>query len=486
MDESNNLKGKVFSGLIWSFGERIAAQGVSFVLSIILARLVAPSEYGTISMVLVFINIANVFVSTGLGESLIQKKEANDVDFSSMFYVTLVVSWLIYGVLFLFAPLIGKLYNMPQIVLVLRVLSLMIPLSAVTTIQQAYVSRHMMFKKFFYSTLVGTIISGVIGIFMAYCGVGVWALVAQYLINSILNTVVLFFIVPWRPKLLFSVQSAKELFSFGWKLVMANLINSIYNELRSLIIGAKYTSADLAFYNKGNHFPSLAIVNIDAAIGKVVFPAMVKATDTPGRLKQISRRSMKMSAYLVFPIVAGIGVVAEPLIRLLLTDKWLDSVSYLQWGCLFYACQPVQTTNWQIIKARGRSDLCFKLEVVKKIIGVTMIIFSMNFGVKAIAISSALFGVLSMIINIIPNKKLIDYSMREQINDLWPSIWMTALMVSVIVLLNQLQLEDVIQLALDIIVGVIIYVGLSILTKNGSFTYLLDTLKTLFTKKNFI
>lgn len=273
----NGTKEKVLSGLFWTFGERILAQGVSFVLSIILARLLFPSEYGIIAMVMVFINIANVFTSTGFGESLVQKKDADELDFSTVFFCTLSLSILIYIILFIAAPYIATFYHTGEIVWVLRILSIKIVLSSIATVQHAYVQKKMMFKKFFFSTLGGTIVSGILGIALAYSGFGVWALVFQYLTNTVIDILVLLKTVPWHPRLIFSIERAKQLMNFGWKLVVANLINSVYNELRSLIIGRSYSSADLAYYNKGNQIPALAITNIDTAIGNVVFPAMSAA-----------------------------------------------------------------------------------------------------------------------------------------------------------------------------------------------------------------
>ena len=314
----SSIKTKVMSGLIWTFGERITAQVVSFVVSIVLARILMPEEYGTISMVLVFINIANVFVSNGLGEALVQKKESDDTDFSTIFYCSFILSCILYVVLFLVAPSLAKFYKNERLIWVLRVLAIKIPISAISTVQHAYVSKHMIFKKFFFSTLGGTLLSGVVGIAMAVYGFGVWALVFQYLMNTIIDTVVLFITVPWRPRMIFSIESARSLINYGWKLMAASLINTVYNELRSLVIGRVYTSADLAYYNKGNQIPNLIITNVDTAIGNVIFPAMVQENDNRERLKQISRRAMKTTSFLIFPMLTGLIFVARPLIICLL------------------------------------------------------------------------------------------------------------------------------------------------------------------------
>lgn len=476
-ESEESLKSKVMSGLAWTFGERIIAQCVSFLVSIILARILMPEEYGVIAIILVFINLANVFVSNGFGESLVRKKDSNETDFSTIFYCSFVFSWVLYAVLFIAAPVIADFYKQETLVLLLRVLAIKIPISSISTVQHAYVSKHMIFKKFFFSTLGGTLVSGILGILMAYCRYGAWALVAQYLCNTIIDTVVLFITVPWRPRMLFSRKSAIQLIGYGWKLTASSLINELYTELRSLIIGRVYSSADLAYYNRGNQFPSLIITNVDTAIGKVVFPAMTKVAEEKQRIKQLGRRSMKTTSYIIFPVMIGLMAVSEPLVRLLLTEKWLVCVPFLQCSCIYYMCQPIQTTNWQIIKAVGRSDICLKLEILKKIIGVSIILLTMNFGVLAIAIGNAAFAVVSMFINIIPNRRLIGYSVAEQIKDILPPLVLSILMGIIVMYMRQIDAPTIIVLALQIIAGSVVYFIGSYLFKLDSFLYLLDMTK---------
>ena len=472
--QDNRIKKKVFSGMIWAFGEQFSAQAISFVLSVILARLLMPEEYGTITMVLVFINIANVFVTDGFGEALVQKKNATDADFTTVFYCSLAVSIFLYGILYITSPLIAAFYDSAELASVLRILALKLPIASINSIQRAYVQKNMQFKKFFFSTLGGTILSGVLGIFMAYKGFGVWALVAQYMSNSCVATIVMFFTVKWKPSLVFCKSSAKELIS---------LINTLYNELRSLIIGKKYSTSDLAYYNKGNHIPSLAITNMNSAISTVIFPAMSQCNNEPNRLKAITRRSMKVAAFVIFPVMGGIIGIGEPLIRLLLTEKWLPCVPYLYMACMYWACQPVQTANWQVIKAIGRSDLALKLEIYKKIIGFFLILVSIPFGVKAMAASNVLFAIISMLINIIPNKRLINYSIHEQLLDLAPSFFSSFVMCLIVLEVRNVVLPDFVLLPLQVAVGIAIYVLCSILLKNDSFSYVMDILKGFMAKR---
>ena len=478
------LKNKVVTGLFWTFGERIITQGISFVLSIILARILMPSEYGVIALVLVFINIANVFVSTGLGEALIQKKDSDESDFSTMFYCSFVVSVFLYVILFFLAPYMAAFYNNSELTWVLRILALILPVSSFNTIQQAYVSKKMMFKKFFLSNFCSAIVAGIIGILMAYNGYGVWSLVAQFLIGSVVGTIVLFFTIKWRPKWLFSITAAKELIGFGWKLVTANLINTVYGELRGLIIGKNYSMADLAYYNRGNQFPSLIISNINTTISKVIFPALAEVNDDPSRLKNVTRRAMKITAYLTFPLMIGLMSIANSFILVLLTEKWLFAVPFLQICCVYWLFQPMQTANWQAIKALGRSDLLMNLEIIKKLIGLLLLLISMNISVYAIAISYALFAGISMIINMIPNNKLINYSMVEQFRDIAPPLFLSITMGGIIYTLSWLSLPESATLVLQILCGAIIYVGASYIFKLESFMYLREMIMNKAANKN--
>lgn len=475
--EKDILKNKVASSLVWKFAERILSQGVSFVISTILARILLPEYYGTISLILIFINLANVFITSGLGEALIQKKNADNTDFSTVFYCSLGVSILLYALLFMSAEQIADFYGNPEIKRILRVLALQIPLSSVLTIQNAYVSKHLMFRKFFFSTLGGTLVSGTIGIILALNGAGVWALVEQYLVHSAISIAVLFTIVPWRPSFAFSGASARYAFSYGWKLVAANFINQLYSEARSIIIGTKYSATDLAYYHKGDHFPSLVITNINASISSVTFPAMASVSDEKERLCNMTRRAMKLTSYVIFPMLAGLMAVADPMIRLLLTEKWMPCVPFLRLGCLYWMFQPMQTANYQAIKAVGRSDICLKLEFVKKSIGVVPILVTMKMGVYALAFSGVIMAGISMLLNMLPNRKLIGYRLREQFADIAPAFVLSSIMGGTVYCIGFLPWQDLVVLILQVTVGAVIYIAGSALFKMDSFLYLLNFIK---------
>lgn len=475
------LKMKAVSGLVWMFGERILAQLVSFIVSIVLARILLPEQYGVVAIVLVFINIANVFVTSGLGQSLIQKKDATEIDFNTMFIVGHAMAWALFLLLYFLAPVIADFYENQELAWVLRVISLKLPIASYNTIQHAYVSRHMQFKKYFFSTIIGTIVSGGVGIAMAKLGFGVWALVAQYLVNSLIDTMVLFFTVKWKPKLQFSVTSVKELFGFGFKLMMSSLINNVYVEMQSLAIGKVYTESDLGYYKRGNQFPSLIISNVNSSVASVMFPTFSKVANNKDRLKAMMRRSMTVTAYIIAPLMFGMIAVAKPLVLVLLTEKWLPCVLFLQLACLRYMLQPIQTANCQAIKALGRSDIYLIMEIVKKVFGVTLLLISLHRGVEAIAIAAVISVVFSAIVSMFPNMFLMKYGYLQQIRDLLPSYLLSAVMFGFVFAMNYLPIElpTIVLLILQGLVGGVVYVGLSMLLKIDSFQYILKFLKSL-------
>lgn len=460
------------SNLLWRFAERCGAQAVSFLVSIILARLLAPEAYGTIALAMVFINILQVFVDSGMGTALIQKKDADDLDFSSVFYFNIAACLVLYAGLFLAAPSIAQFYGDPALTALVRALSLTVVVSGVRNIQQSYVSRHLLFKRFFFSTIGSTIASAVVGIAMAYAGFGVWALVGQSLSNVVTGTIILWATVPWRPRRMFSWQRLKGLLSFGWKLLVSSLLDTGYNNLRSLIIGKLYSSADLAYYNQGDKLPNLVITNINTSIDSVLLPTMANEQDDSARVRSMTRRAIKTSTYVMAPLMMGLAACAEPLIRLLLTEKWLPCVPFLRIFCITYMFWPIHTANLNAIKALGRSDLFLKLEIVKKIAGLTILLCTMRHGVMAMAYSLLLSSVLSQIINSWPNRKLLRYHYLNQLADILPALLLACAMGLAVYCIQFLGWDDLPTLCVQVPVGAALYLAGSALLRLESFTYL--------------
>lgn len=473
----------VFSGLFWKFSERLSAQGVSFIVSIILARILMPEDYGIVAMVNIFITIADVFVVSGFSTALIQNKDADETDFSTILYCSLFVSVLIYFVLFTSAPFIAGFYGLPILVSVIRVFGLRMPLAAYNSVQHAYVSRHMLFKKFFYSTLVGTIASGAVGIAMAYRGFGVWALIGQYFTNSVIDIVVLSFTIDWRPKWMFSASSAKKLMGYGWKILMADLVGTIYQQLRAFIIGKVYSSADLAYYNRGKKFPDLITTNVDGTISSVLFPAMSNYSDNKEQLKIIVSKAVKLSSYIMFPLMIGMAAVSKPVILILLTEKWAEAIPYMQIMCIAGAINSVTNTNLQAMKAMGRSDVVLKLEFYKKPVGLLMIFISVRFGVIAIALTMPLYAVYAALVNMRPNKKLIGYGIKEQIFDLLPAAALSAIMFAAIRCIEYLHISMLPLLIVQVLCGAFVYIIASYILKADAFMYLTGYVKNSLLKR---
>ncbi len=468
---------KVFSNFIWRFAERCGAQLVTFIVSIVLARILTPSDYGTIALVTVFTTILQVFIDSGLSTALIQKKDADDLDFSSVFYFNFVICIILYLIMFVSAPFIADFYKDSSLVSIVRVISLTLIISGVKGVQQSYVSRHMLFKRFFFSTLGGTIFSAVLGIIMAYAGFGVWAIVFQQLSNNAIDTLILWITVKWRPIKKFSWSRLKNLLSFGWKMLASSLLDTVYNNLRNMIIGKLYTSADLAFYNQGDKFPKLIVTNINTSIDSVLLPTMSNEQDNHVRVKDMTRRAIKISTYIMAPLMIGLAFCAKPIVQIVLTDKWLPCVPYLQIFCISYLFWPIHTANLNAIKAMGRSDLFLKLEVIKKFIGMILLLITMNISVMAMAYSLLISGLISQVINSWPNRYLLKYSYIDQIKDILPNIVMALIMGVFVYFINYLNLSVLVSLMIQIILGGIIYLVLSIFTKNDSFTYLINILK---------
>lgn len=475
---NNYLKKNVISSLFWRFSERTAAQGVSFIVSVILARLLTPEDYGLIGLITVFISIATVFISSGFGNALIQKENATQTDFSSVFYFSIFMGVAIYVVLFFTAPFIAVFYNEPLLIPVIRVLSLSLIIAGINSVQQAYVSRTMQFKRFFYSTIIGTVISAFIGIFMAYKGFGVWALIAQNLSNQIIDTCVLWFTVKWRPTFEFSFSEMKKMFDYGWKLLFSSLLDTVYNNLYSLVIGKVYSAKDLGYYNRGRNIPNLVITNINGSIQSVMFPAFSNCQGDKVRLKAMVRRSIMTSTYLIMPAMIGLAAVAEPLTILLLTDKWLPSVPFMQFSCFILAFWPIHTANLQAINAVGRSDIFLKLEIIKKIIGFSIMIISIPFGLYTMMIGNCFSAVVSSILNASPNRKLLNYGYREQIKDILPALLLSLFMGVVVLLWTFTDLSNILILICQVITGAVIYVLGSKLLKLESYTYIINMIKS--------
>lgn len=470
-------KDNIIKNFLWRFVERCGSQIVQVLVFIILARILEPKDFGTISILIVFIAVLQVFIDSGLGTALIQKKDSDDLDFSSVFYFNIFICIILYILMFLAAPYISLFYKDTSFTSLLRVISLLLIISGVKNIQQAYVSKMMIFKKFFFATLAGKLSSAIIGISMAYNGYGIWSIVAQQLSSAVVETITLWFIVEWKPKLLFSLERLKSLLSYGWKLLVSALIDTIYNNLRQLIIGKLYTPIDLAFYNKGQEIPNLIIGNINASIDSILLPVMSNEQDNIERVKNITRKSIQVSVYIIAPIMLGIGVTSYSFVPLILTEKWLPCIPFLWIFCITFIFYPIHTANLNAIKALGRSDVFLILEVWKKVTGLIVLLLTMWHGIMLMAYSLLFTSFLSQIINSWPNKTLLNYGYIQQLKDILPSIFLACFTAGCMFLVRILHVNLLITLILQIFIGIIVYLIISYFLRLKIFNYLLRILK---------
>ena len=480
---NKNTSISVTNSFFWRLFERIGAQGVTIVVSIILARLLGPSVYGEIALVTVIIAILQVFVDAGLGSSLIQKKDADDLDFCSVFVFNIFACTILYLSLFFLAPLICSFFGYSDLVIVIRVLGITILISGIKNIQQAYVARNMLFKHFFFATLTGTIIAAVVGIVMAYRGFGIWSLVVQLLTNTAIDTIILWLTIKWKPKLKFSFKKFASLLKYGWKLMLSSFLETIYNESYQLIIGKKFSAEDLAYFNQGKKLPNAFVSNINASIDSIVFPVMSKSQDDTTQIKTIQRKVTGLSTYCVWPALVGMFFCGDSLIRVLLGLAWIDSVFYLRVCCVCFLFYPLYTANLNALKAVGRSDLFFGLEIAKKIAGVLIILCTIWFGLKIFAIGMIIEAFASLLVNTFFSKKIIGYSLFEQLKDLFPNLLINSVMGACVFIVGLVNNPSAFTLLKQIIIGVLVYFTLSFASKNKAYEYVAYYLKRVFGSK---
>lgn len=458
---SDNIRAKVRSGMIWTFMERIGTKVVQFALQLLLARLLVPEDYGLCALLLAFINIATVFVNSGLNTALIQKKEADSLDFSSVLYLSLSISVIIYVILFFSSPLIADFFNDNRLSLLMRVLAVTLIIGAFNSVQLSVLTRNMQFRKLFIANLLGMIVSAIISIVMAMNGFGVWSIVIQYLINRLVVTLALFALVRWMPKLEFSWIRIKSLFSFGWKCMTTTFLSTIVTDIYTAVVGKFYPKSQLGVYDTGNKIPATISETFSSSLGNVLFPAFSKLQNDIPQLRAIVAKSNKISSFLIAPIMFAIIASAHPIISILLTDKWIGAVPFLQMACLLYALYPLHIANISAISAIGRSDVTLRCEIQKKIVDLSFLALMVNFSIYWVALGRVLTSFVSLWINMRPNKKFLQYDVWQQIVDIIPTFIIAVVMCASMFLVDLFELSIVIELTTKILIGLIVYLLLS-------------------------
>ncbi len=461
----NKSKNGVIGGLFWTFGERVSTQLIATIVTLVLARILSPEHYGLISIVSIFIALCNIFVTSGFGSSIVREKNASEEDFNTAFFLSLSISLVVYIILFFLAPFAASFYNMPALTAVMRVMGLTVPLSSLSTIQHAHLQREMEFKRYFIASLFGTVLSGVVGIIMALRGFGVWALVAQHLTNVAVDIIVLHYMGDWKPKLQFSKKSAFGIFSFGWKVLASNFVSTLESNLRSLIVGKVFGSADLAFYDQGRKYTSLLVDNVNSAINTVMLPVYAKYQDDYAKLKSVLRRSIKMGIFCLSPILIGFMAVSENFVIVFLTEKWLPCVPYLQICCIAYLTRPLETTCHKMILAIGKSDTVLIIMTLINIVAfATLLIAAFIYeSMLYVALGSLLVSLTSLLCFMAASFKLIGYTPFEQLEDILPGLLISFCMFVCTYFVGKIQLLPIISLIIQIITGVLSYVVLSLI-----------------------
>lgn len=468
--------GKSFS---WSFFDKITTQGISFFVSIVLARLISPDHYGLVALAAIIVEIFDVFVNPGICSALVQKKDAGKEDYDSLFIVNICISVVLFFIIIISADWIQKYYELNNLAAVIKVLALKLPFAALHSIQMAYVQKNFLFKKYFWVSLIGTVFAGTVGIIMAFQGFGVWALVAYTLGDAIIDSLVALIFIPWRPSLSFSRQRFMGLFSFGQKIFFVKLLDICYEKISGLIIGKKYTTADLACYDKGKRFPQLIINNIINPLSEILFPSLSNIQDEKTKLTNMMRETTNLTIYVIFPILFGFFSCADTFVRVILTDKWIECVPYLRITCVTLLTLPVCTVIYQAIKAIGYGNTLLKMEGLKKSIGVVLLVMSVfcGQGPLYIAVVMTVTAYISLIIDLVLASKHLNFSTIQHYKDIFKILLSCLIMLIGVMAIGRINAPQIIVLIVQIVVGILIYLICSVIFKISQFYGLFELIK---------
>ena len=475
----DELKSKTLHALFWSFLERFGQQGIQVVISIILARLLLPEEFGLIAMLTIFMAIAQSFIDSGFGQALIQKQDVTHIDECSIFYFNILVGFLAAGLLCLAAPWIATFYNQPLLVPLTYALSLNLIINAFGLVQTTLLTKHIDFKTQLKVGLIAAIISGTIGVTMAYKGFGVWSLVVQSLSSNFFRTVLLWFFNTWRPSLAFSFASLRGMFAFGSRLLASGLLDTVFRNIYLVVIGKLFSPASLGFYSRAKELQQLPVSNISSIISRVTFPVFSSVQNDKPRLKRGVRKALTMLVMINFPMMVGLAIVAKPLVLVLLTEKWLPCVPYLQLLCVAGMLYPLHVINLNVLIAQGRSDLFFRLEILKKILIVIAIAITYRWGIIAMIYGQMVTSCIAYFLNAYYTGKMLDYPITEQIQDLIPNLALAGMMGLGVYALKYASISN--QLALlsaQIMTGIVLYAALCYIFRISFFMEVIEVIKS--------
>jgi len=459
---AESLKKQAFVGVGWNALGRFSTQGVSFILQIILARLLSPSDYGIIAMLGIFLQVAAVFVDSGFGKALVQKQNCEEKDYSTVFFYNLAVALGVYAILFVIAPFVARFYEVDLLTDVMRVASLVVIINALSIVQRAKLEKRIDFKSQSIVHFTSSLLSGLAGIAMAYYGFGVWALCGQSLLNSLFQLLLFYYFVRWKPAFVFSKQSFHEMFSFGSKILVASIISVIYKNLYTIVIGKRFNSKDLGYYSRADQFAIFPSTNIGAIISGVAYPTLSKIQDNDDKLRFAYRKIIRYSTFIIFPLMIGLAAVAAPFILALLGAKWAEAIPYLQILCFALMWDHLSSLNLNLLYVKGRSDLVLKLEIIKKTIAVLILFASIPFGIIVMCWGRVLYDITAFVINTYYTKRLIGLSFWQQLMDFLPYLVLSLCMGGIVYYLSSiLPVKPVWNLIIGLLLGGVIYLGSS-------------------------
>lgn len=472
-------KKQVLNAMGWKFAERMGLQGANFIILLVLARLLTPADYGLVALVMIFVAIANTLVQAGFNTALIQKKDPHPDDFFSVLVFSLVSAFVFYLIIFVIAPQLGVYYKMPILGKVMRVTGLILFPAAFHSIQIAYLTHYLKFKILTIGSCVAIVLAGIAGIVSALCSMGIWALVIQQLANQICACICLWLLSRWFPRGRFSYMRLKRMFGFGSKILASNLLVTLFLNLRSLFIGRLYNATDLGFFNRGKQFPQAVMEGINGTIQSVLLPIYARHQDQKEKVIGMLRQTIRLAVFIIFPMMCGLTIIAAPLVEILLTSKWILCVPFIQIFAFTYMCQPSQIASTQTYTALGNSTTPLKLEFVRKGLEIMLLLISLPFGVKAIALSALLAGILACLITFYPNKKILHYPVFSQIQDILPALLLSLAMACVVYMTGLLITPLYMKLTVQILVGILFYITLALAFRMQASQFLLSLIKSL-------
>lgn len=479
MSSEKSLKSQAINGVFWSSIERFSVQGIQFVLQIFLARLLTPNDYGIIGMTAIFMAVSQVFIDSGFSNALIRKTDRTEIDCSTVFYFNIIIGVVCYFLIFFFSPVVAKFYEISILNPVLKVLALNLIINSFAVVQRAKLTINLDFKKQTFASLIAVLVSGGFGLFLAAKGFGVWALVVQQIINNIINTVLLWCLIKWKPLFKFSWKSFRELFGFGSKILFSGLLDRVYKNLYSIVIGKKFNSTDLGYYTRADQFAQFPSSNITGILNRVAFPVLSKIQDDDEKLASVYRKYLRLSAFIIFPLMMGLAAVSYPFIELLLTEKWITAAQYMQIICFSLMWYPIHGINLSLLQVKGRSDLFLRLEIIKKIIGVIVLCITLPFGIKIMCYGHIVSSLIGLVINTYYTGRIINVGFIKQMKDILPSLIYSISMFIVVYFSIGLFNSSLIKLICGIIIGFTYYLLIVVITKSKD----LQTLISIITKR---